>query len=142
MRKKGFFIWASLFVTVLFISMGILQAFEEQSVPDEMDISNEVYKSDRKGPVPFSHVDHAEDYDLECTACHHEYEDGENVWDEGKHVKKCVECHDPLKNEGEVKRLKIAFHKNCKNCHRKIVEEEISEDAPYKKCNGCHQKKS
>jgi hypothetical protein len=60
------------------------------------------------------------------------------MWKEGSPVKKCVECHDPLKNEGKVKKLMLAFHKNCKDCHKKAADEE-GKEAPHKKCEGCHQ---
>ena len=51
-------------------------------MPDDISLENEGYKTDRKGPVSFSHLSHAEDYEVECQECHHIYEDGENVWDE------------------------------------------------------------
>ena len=48
-----FFAFSCLFVTGL-------SADDEQEVPDEITINNEGYKPDRKGPVPFAHLDHAE----------------------------------------------------------------------------------
>jgi hypothetical protein len=128
-------------VCLLFLIVGTLTAAEKQTVPEDIIIENEGYKSKRKGPVPFSHQDHFESYDVACTECHHEYKDGKNVWQEGHPVKKCHECHSPLKSEGKVKKLKLAFHKNCKNCHKDLAKEGITKDAPYKKCGDCHQKK-
>ena len=110
--------------------------------PDEIIIENEGYKPDKKGPVHLSHQDHVDSYDVACTECHHEFQDDENVWEEGDPVRRCIECHDPLKSDGDIKKLNLAFHRNCKNCHKKMVKEEMTEDAPYTKCNGCHQKKS
>jgi len=110
--------------------------------PEDMMIENEGYKPDRKSPVIFSHLNHAEDYEVSCMQCHHEFEDGENVWQEGDPVNKCVECHSPVENQGAVKKLSIAFHKNCKTCHRNLARAGISKDAPYKKCTDCHKKKS
>lgn len=107
--------------------------------PEDMMIKNEGYKPDRKGPVIFSHLNHAEDYEVSCMQCHHQYRDGENVWIEGDSVKKCVACHSPVENRGRVKKLSIAFHKNCKTCHRNLAREGISKDAPYKKCTDCHE---
>lgn len=129
-------------VCLLFLIVGTLTAAEKQDVPEEIIIENENYKSKRKGPVPFSHQDHFESYDVACTECHHQYQDGKNVWKEDDPVKKCAECHSPLKSEGKVKKLKLAFHKDCKNCHKDLAKEGVTKDAPYKKCGDCHQKKS
>lgn len=107
--------------------------------PEDMMIDNEGYEPDRKSPVSFSHLNHAEDYEVSCMQCHHEYRDGENVWNEGDPVKKCIECHSPVENQGEVKKLSIAFHKNCKACHRNLAKEGITKDAPYRQCTDCHE---
>lgn len=85
-------------------------------------------------------MDHSESYEVACRECHHDYKDGKNLWEEGDPVKKCSECHSPLKSEGNVKRLQLAYHKNCKTCHRKLVKEGISEEAPYRRCTDCHEK--
>jgi hypothetical protein len=127
---------------LLFVIVGTLTAAEKQSVPEEIVIENESYKSDKKGPVRFSHLDHSESYDVACTECHHDYQDGKNVWKEGAPIKKCFVCHNPLKSEEKVKKLKLAFHRNCKNCHKDLAKKGISKDAPYKKCNDCHEKRS
>jgi Class III cytochrome C family len=127
---------------LLFLIVGTLKASEKQSVPEEIIFENEGYKSDKKGPVEFSHLNHSEDYEVACTDCHHDYQDGKNVWKEGDPVKKCIECHSPLKSEGKVKRLNLAFHRNCKNCHKDLAKKGITKEAPYKKCNDCHQKGS
>ena len=125
-----------------FVVMGTLTAAEKQSVPEEIVIENENYKSDKKGPVRFSHLNHSEDYDVACSECHHDYQDGKNVWKEGDPVKRCFACHNPLKSEEKVKKLKLAFHRNCKNCHKDLAKKGISKDAPYRKCNDCHEKRS
>ena len=107
--------------------------------PDEIAIENEGYTADKKGPAPFSHKKHTEEYQAACTDCHHEYADGENVWKQGDPVKKCVECHNPVKEEAEGLDLKKAFHDNCKNCHKQAVADGKT-NAPDKKCTGCHAK--
>ncbi len=127
---------------ILFVTVGTLTAVEEQSLPEEIIIENEGYKSDKKGPVEFPHLNHSEDYDIACTDCHHDYQDGKNVWKEGAPVRKCLECHSPLKSEGKVKKLKLAFHRNCKNCHKDLAKKGIIKEAPFRKCRGCHQKRS
>ena len=110
-----------------------------QDQPDEIMIDNRGYKPERKGPVNFTHLNHAEDYEIACSDCHHVYEDGKNSWEDGDPVEKCIKCHDPVENRDEVKNLRLSFHKNCKNCHRKLAQEGISEDAPYRKCAECHE---
>jgi hypothetical protein len=132
MKKRILTITALALGGVFFLTTAILTAADS---PDEVIINTEGYKSDKKGPVPLSHAKHSEEYDIGCDACHHEYEDGENVWKEGDPVKKCVECHDTQKSDGDVKKLQIAFHNNCKNCHK-----EVGDQAPSKKCTDCHSK--
>lgn len=122
------------------VPVASLKAAETQEVPDEIFIENKVYHPDRKGFVRFSHLEHAEDYVEACEECHHEYKDGKNVWQEGQPVKKCVTCHDPSKRQGNARKLNIAFHKNCKGCHRKLAREGGTE-APYRQCTDCHAKR-
>jgi hypothetical protein len=141
MPKKSL-ILSILFIIISFaVPFSLLPAAEEQEFPEEITIHNEGYEADRKGPVAFAHLDHAESYEVACKECHHDYSDGENLWEEGDYVPKCSECHDPIQSDGNVKNLRLAFHKNCKNCHRDMVKQEISEDAPYQKCSGCHSSK-
>ena len=121
---------------LLFLVVGALTAAD---VPDDIMISNEGYKSDKKGPVKLSHKKHSADYKVACTDCHHDYQDSKNVWKEGDPVKKCCACHDPLKKQEKGLKLNTAYHKNCKGCHKNAVAE--GKKAPYKKCNQCHQKK-
>jgi len=125
---------ASFFV---FLGLGVLVANE---MPDFVKIDQDVYKTNRRGPVSFEHERHVFDYEIACKKCHHDYEDGENVWEEGDSVNKCVSCHDPLKNEGDIKSLRLAFHKNCKGCHRDLQRQGLSDTAPSTKCRGCHEK--
>ena len=123
----------------LSFSFGLLIAGE---MPSFIEFDQDVYKYNRKGPVPFEHEVHLGDYEIACDQCHHDYEDGENVWEEGDPVQKCASCHDPIKNQGDVKNLRLAFHKNCKGCHKRLKKEGVSDDAPFRKCSGCHEKKS
>ncbi len=122
---------------LLFITVGALTATD---VPDDVAIENEGYKKDKKGPVKLSHKKHNADYKVACTECHHDYQDGKNVWKETDPVQKCSSCHSPLKKVGKTKKLQIAYHKNCKDCHKAVAKE--GKKAPFKKCKECHQKKS
>ncbi|MBN1102327.1 MAG: cytochrome c3 family protein [Deltaproteobacteria bacterium] len=123
-----------LFAGLIFLSVGVLTA---ANVPDEVMIDNKVYKSDKKGPVKFSHKKHAVDYKAKCSDCHHDYKDGKNVWKDTDPVKKCGDCHDANEKKGNVDKLMNAFHKNCQGCHKELKGKE----APSKKCNDCHQGK-
>lgn len=133
MQKKRNWIF---FIVLAAFALSPIFALSGSEMPEKILIYDESYTSHRKGPVPFSHQAHAEDYGLSCDECHHRYENGKNVWEEGDEVQKCSACHDAKESKGEVKKLQIAFHRNCKDCHK----ESGSEDAPYKTCYGCHEK--
>ena len=122
---------------LLFMVAGTLIAAD---LPDDIMIDGDTYKKDKRGPVKLSHKKHSVDYKAACDDCHHEYKDGKNVWTATDPVKKCTECHDPAKSEGKVKKLQTAFHNNCKGCHKEANKE--GKEAPAKKCNDCHEKKS
>jgi len=124
---------------LFFTSIFYLYATEPGEIPDEILIENRIYDVDRKAPVWFSHMEHAESYVDSCDQCHHEYENGKNVWKEGQPVKKCLTCHNPSKSNGKIKKLNIAFHKNCKGCHRNLARQGDT-DAPFKQCTDCHEK--
>jgi hypothetical protein len=107
------------------------------STPDDLLISNDGYKSDKKGPVKLSHKKHSLDYKIGCIECHHVYQDGKNIWKDGDSINKCSDCHDPKKNQANAMKLQNAYHRNCKTCHK--IEAKKGKNAPYKKCNECHQ---
>ena len=137
--KKGFWsLGIAVLTGLLFVAAGALTAVEKPAPPDDVIIENQGYKSDKKGPVKLSHKKHNEDYKVACTECHHEYEDGKNVWEECDPVKKCADCHSPLKKEGKVLKLNLAYHRNCKNCHKEAIAQ--GKEAPFKKCTECHPK--
>jgi hypothetical protein len=139
MNKRLLTIVMVVLTGLLFLTVGALTAAD---VPDKITIENEGYQKDKKGPVIFHHKKHHEEYKVACTECHHDYKDGKNVWKEGDPVKKCSECHNPLKKEGKIEKLQNAYHKNCKDCHKEVIAKDASKKAPFKKCTECHQKKS
>ena len=143
MNKKLLTLRIVLVAGCLFLATSSLTSADKSAdVPDELVIENEGYTKDKKGPVKLTHKAHSVDHKVKCADCHHEYKDGENVWKEGDPVKKCAECHDPEKKQDNAMKLQNAYHKNCKNCHKEIVKENPDSEAPFKKCNGCHEKKS
>jgi len=105
---------------------------------DVITIDNQGYKKKRKGPVEFSHLEHAQNYGLSCWDCHHDYKDGENVWVPWGTTQKCSECHDPQIKKDNIPRLQKAFHLNCRNCHKEL-QKKGENTGPYRECSGCHQ---
>jgi hypothetical protein len=108
---------------------------------DEFVINNPGYPDDKMGAVPFNHKKHIYGIGVRCFVCHHDYqEDGANTWTEKDPVKKCAECHDPKQERGKVRDLKNAYHGGCVMCHFGFIYRNMSDRAPYKECDGCHQK--
>jgi hypothetical protein len=126
-------IMAVVFTCSIFLAVGILTAAD---APDVIMIENK-YKSDKKPAVKLTHKKHNVDYKVKCDECHHVYKDGKNTWKEGDPVQKCVACHDPEEKKGNADKLQLSFHKNCQTCHKELKGKE----APWKKCNDCHQGK-
>jgi hypothetical protein len=139
MKKRIWGLGIAVFTGCVLLAGASFTVAQSPEPPDEVKIENEGYKADRMGPVPFSHKKHVEEYQVKCDACHHQYSDGENVWKLGDPVKKCVECHNPLKEEVEGLDLKKAFHDNCRNCHKEAVAKGNT-NAPDRKCMACHVK--
>jgi hypothetical protein len=129
---------ASAFITI--IAVDFLLASDKQDMPETITLENKACGNSR-GPVEFAHVTHAEDYGISCNECHHYYENGKNIWKEEDGVNKCIECHDSCKSDGKVKKLELAFHKNCKECHRKMATEQGATNAPFRACKDCHKRK-
>jgi hypothetical protein len=119
----------------------------EASPSETITIYAKLFKKHTKGPVTFTHGKHVEDYKIACQECHHVYQNGKNVWKKEMKVEKCEVCH----NEPTVKRehtlppdlkkknLKLAFHNNCRACHKKTKKENPETKAPTK-CGECHKK--
>ena len=114
----------------------------------EILIENQGYKRDLMRPVTFQHRRHENEYvnlngkRIACAECHHDYVNGKNTWTEGDNVKNCGAkgCHaPPIAKSHRQHKLRIAYHKNCKNCHKALRTAGKSNDAPYKKCSACHR---
>jgi len=92
------------------------------AAPPEKIVIKEIQKT--KAPVAFDHKAHGAKV-KECKVCHHKDAAGK---EEG-----CGKCH-KAKAEGKKVDLKEAFHKQCKDCHKK-------EKKGPMKCDECHPKK-
>ena len=137
MKKRILSLSVVIFSIVMFTGAGILIATD---VADEITIKADAFSKYKKGPVKLTHKKHTVDYKIACTDCHHVFKDGKNVFKEGDPVQKCSECHDAKKSQGKVKKLMLAYHKNCQGCH-KGLEKAGKKTGPTKKCNDCHAKK-
>ena len=137
MGKKIYFLLGVILCIALFTGVGILKATD---VPDEISIKSDAFQAYKKGPVKLSHKKHIVDYKIACAECHHVFKDGKNVFKEGDPVQKCSGCHDPVESKGNVKKLMLAYHKNCQGCH-KDLEKAGKPTGPTTKCNDCHEKK-
>jgi hypothetical protein len=134
MGKKILFLIAGIVSISLVAGTGILIATD---APDEVTLGAGFDKL-KKGAVTFPHKKHAVDANIACTDCHHIYKDGKNVFKEGDPVRKCSACHDAKKSEGKVKKLMLAFHKNCQGCH-KDLDKAGKSAGPTRKCDDCHK---
>jgi hypothetical protein len=137
MRKRILFLSGVIVSIALFTGVGILIATD---VPDEISVYSDAFKKHKKGAVKLTHKKHNADYKVACTECHHVYKEGKNVYKEGEAVQKCSECHDVLKSKGKVKKLMLAYHRNCQGCHKEL-KKVGKKTGPTKKCNNCHEKK-
>jgi hypothetical protein len=125
----------SVFVAVaLFVGTLIAVAAD---APDVITMNSTLWPQHTKANVQFTHKKHAEEYKIACTECH-----------QGDPVQKCQACHNEPTIEGEKKlspeqqklNLKLAFHTNCQECHKKLKAQNPQSAAPTT-CVQCHPKK-
>ena len=100
-------------------------------------IENEGYKKRKREPVELSHSQHYLDYDVDCWDCHHEYQGERNIYSPLAETQKCIDCHDPLSDQGRVMKLVAAYHLNCTGCHRSLAMQR-KKTASYRECIDCH----
>jgi hypothetical protein len=118
---------------LILVGGGPPRAEEEKEAPEEIMIHNKGYRRTLFEPVRFTHQVHNEDYGIDCSECHHNYQGGENVWQEGDPVQKCDVCHSPKMKQGDVPRLLFAYHFECRKCHKE------NDSGPIE-CKECHTK--
>lgn len=95
---------------------------------DIKQLEHDIFIERERPAAVFSHTLHSDEAEIDCLACHHKYENGENVWDDSAETE-CAECH-KLEADGKMMPLMKAFHANCKGCHEK-------EKGPLT-CGECH----
>jgi hypothetical protein len=101
---------------------------------DVMTLSSAAQGLKDRPPVVFSHAKHSEIYD--CTACHHEYD--KFMANQGGGEAKCSECHQPGPTAKNPTPLTLAFHKQCKSCHLKLIQMKAPQTGPIM-CGDCHR---
>lgn len=95
---------------------------------DIKQLEHDIFIERERPAAVFSHTLHTDEAEIDCLACHHKYENGENVWDDSAETE-CAECH-KLEADGKMMPLMKALHANCKGCHEK-------EKGPLT-CGECH----
>ncbi len=116
----------ALFLTILFVFSLLGYLFEGHHVP------NRVAFNTKGGGIIFDHKFHTDIEKLECTECHHNYED--RKMDLASGALNCRSCHysDEFKGICDDEQIhKRCIGKNCMKCH---VEESVS-------CDFCHNAK-
>lgn len=129
------FIFPSAVLVPLIILLGLSAApgQEEELLLDNPD----AYLEKQRSAVTFPHDYHMGE--LECLACHHDYDNGENILDEydleeGNPDILCSACHDV---DSDID-LKKAYHQQCMGCHRELRLADM--DTGPELCGECHIK--
>jgi class III cytochrome C family protein len=118
MEKKGK-VLASVVMAVMLV-VGVAGYTMVQKTPETP--IRLLYKTNA-GKVIFDHKVHSEQYDLDCSDCHHNYEGGTEM------PSPCIECH--IKGEEDMLSRAEAFHSQCIECHE-------GQGAGPVKCGECH----
>lgn len=84
------------------------------------------FQAAQRPGVPFDHDRHAED--LDCVLCHHNYENGQNIWEPDMETR-CSACH-VAGDRGRLG-LRQAWHGQCVGCHEKNPKAPVT-------CGECH----
>ena len=124
--KKGLFILLTIILAFLFVTL------VANSQEDMLLIDNSAFDNPQRPPAVFKHDEHNEIAQIEeCNQCHHVYDDNGNLMeDESSEDQSCSDCHD-LEPSGKKPGLMKAFHRNCKDCHRRQKKGPLM-------CGQCH----
>ena len=128
------FYYTLIMISALFI---ITYPAFSQSEDIELYIYSDDFSKHTRPLVIFSHINHGDCDRIDCTECHHDYdESGENIGGNGG---LCLDCH--TKNAGDNPiPLMEAFHTQCKQCHAKEIGKSKNKNIPQM-CGQCHVKK-
>ena len=126
LRQNALIFSLSFFVVTVILAAHGHVAISSDIGPARIIISYPIGESPRAGVRQkyFTHKTHTIDYEVPCAYCHHVFEDGKNVWQQGMPIQKCSECHDAAwKGEEDIvpgEQLKIMIlTPECARCHAK-----------------------
>ena len=134
-------IYAGLIFTAYFLLAAFIPYLVSDSglyaQDDEIFIENTASNSSKsRSAVYFTHENHMDSYD--CLDCHHDYQNGKNVLDEGDledgKSANCASCH----SEKTSIDLETAYHRECMGCHRSVNKQE-GDTLPIT-CQDCHSR--
>ncbi len=123
---------SSLFALLLALALAVPAAMGQDDV---MKLSSAGQGLADRPAVVFSHAQHSEIY--ECTACHHEYDQYLN--NTGGDGGKCSQCHKASATAKNPIPLTLAFHRQCKSCHLRLMEVRAPKTGPIM-CGQCHRR--
>lgn len=100
---------------------------------DVMTINSQALGEHTRPLVKFTHAKHSEKIP-DCTTCHHDFSPtGNRGSSEGQF---CSDCHSAQPTAKNSVPLNMAFHKQCKDCHR-FAAGKGQPTGPVM-CGGCH----
>lgn len=125
MRSRVLFVCCLAMIT---LAAGTIVAQE-----DRFFIKSKAFEDRQRPGVEFNHLQHYEIID--CMECHHDYVNGENVWDMYSGKNYCSDCH-TVQGDGEVMGLMQAFHEQCIGCHQETLAR--GQKTGFIMCGECH----
>ena len=100
---------------------------------DDLVINSQALGEHARPLVKFGHAKHSEKIP-DCTTCHHDFSPtGNRGGSEGQF---CSDCHGARSTAKNSVSLTMAFHKQCKDCHRFAADK--GQAAGPVMCGGCH----
>jgi hypothetical protein len=140
--KKEF----SLIISAIFISLVLIGTYLFAQDEEMIMAHKEVFERLERPPVVLTHQKHIDalgGWEESCAKCHHVYEDGKLVYEEGSEMG-CIECHsfkDEKRADGGITpSLMNAYHINCVDCHRDLAKAD-KKTGPAT-CGECHKKEN
>lgn len=121
-----------LLVLVVLCALAVTGAWGQDEV---MTLGAAGKGKNQRPPVVFSHGKHSKTY--ACLNCHHEYD--KNFSKTGTEGGICADCHQPRATADNAVPLNLAFHRQCKACHLRLLEAK-RKTGPVM-CGDCHQRK-
>ncbi|MCA1989015.1 MAG: cytochrome c family protein [Desulfarculus sp.] len=118
---------------ILFLALALAAAGLALAQEDNLIINSQALGEHTRPLVKFSHAKHSEKI-ADCTTCHHDFSPtGNRGSSEGQF---CSDCHSAQPTAKNSVSLVMAFHKQCKECHR-FAAGKGQPSGPVM-CGGCH----